>query len=641
MSADITKMKYGSLTPEIVFYSEKQISDLNSLIKSLIIMQKWEIEKISTSSFINQTLCNHLKKSYIEIPITSNKQAIKCDFTNFLYNEVLKKTNNLIFCIGDSGCGKTTLLLKTFLDIQQKSDMVIPIYINLNNKRNLTCNKKQILQEIFTQFKIKVNRVLMDYLLKNYRFIFLLDGLDEKSSILKYSDIEKAIKSRTDDTFIISCRRHFYYNLRIKDIDFLIEFEPINAELGIKYLKSFFAGNPILSKRIEMLSNSIFDSRQKNDVFSNILMLTLLAVHLDESDDYILQLDKRRGTIMDSISTALINREIAKNNLDISFDLAYKIIEEVAIYTFERHHYGRSYLYDLMLQTIKKKVKNIDSDIIEKIISIYVTKYGCTITYKFFHAQFYDFFVAKAFFDAIVTNKKIDKYLKYTFSVDINAFLSDLMRDGDPAQIYKRLERLCLRYLDNPDTINYSKLFLLIMHMQRTGEYAEIYKFAQNLMNSNRTFDVDIESLLLHSKIIGGLQEEDEELYYSKLIFDKDFCAKHIGCPILYYNEELEFRLPNIDDGKSKYNNVFQAYSRHFIKSDIIKHYYIVRRHNLFTIRKLIEKREVVPKPVADFYYSIRQDVNKDKTRFGLKVKAEYEQLMETIRKYPITETDF
>ena len=39
-------------------------------------------------------------------------------------------------------------------------------------------------------------------------------------------------------------------------------------------------------------------------------------------------------------------------------------------------------------------------------------------------------------------------------------------------------------------------------------------------MNSNRTFDVDIESLLLHSKIIGGLQEEDEELYYSKLIFD-------------------------------------------------------------------------------------------------------------------------
>ncbi len=641
MSADITKMKYGSLTPEIVFHSEKQISDLNSLIKSLIIMQRWEIEKISTSSFINQTLYNHLKKSYIEIPITCNKQALKCDFTDFIYNETLKKTSNLIFCIGDSGCGKTTLLLKTFLDIQQKGDMIIPIYVNLNNTRNLTCNKKKILQEIFAQFKIKVNRVLIDYLLTNYRFIFLLDGLDEKSSVLKYSDIEKAIKLRTDDTFIISCRSHLYYNLRIKDIDFLIEFETINAELGIKYLKRVFAENPILSKRVEELSKSIFDSSRKSDVFSNILMLTLLAVHLEESHDYMLQFDKRRGTIMNSISIALINREITKNNLDVSLDLAYKIIEEVAIYTFERHHYGRSYLYDLMLQTMKKKVKSIDSDIIEKIISIYVTKSGCTIIYKFFHAQFYDFFVAKAFFDAIVKKKKIDKYLKYTFSVDINAFLLDLMRDEAPAQIYKRLERLCLRYLDNPDSVNYSKLFLLIMHMQRTGEYAAIYKFAQNLMESNRTFDVDIESLLLHSKIIGGRHEEDEELYYSKLISDKDFCAKHIGSALLYYNEELEFKWPNIDDGKYKYKSVFQAYSRHFIKSDVIKHYYIVRRHNMFTIRKLIEKREVVPKSVAEFYCSISQDVNKDKTPFGLKVKAEYEQLMEVIRKYSITENDF
>lgn len=177
--------------------------------------------------------------------------------------------------------------------------------------------------------------------------------------------------------------------------------------------------------------------------------------------------------------------------------------------------------------------------------------------------------------------------------------------------------------------------------MQRTGEYASIYRFAKEMLDSGKTFPSDIEALLLHSKIIGGLKEEDEELYFSKLLSDDEFRARHMGTPLVYYNEEREFRLPNEDDGQSSYKSVFYAYSRHFIKSDKIKHYYIVRRHNLYTIRNLLEKRNVTPKQVADFYMSIRSDVCKDRTPFGLKVKAEYDLLMDSINKCPVTDEEF
>jgi len=67
--------------------------------------------------------------------------------------------------------------------------------------------------------------------------------------------------------------------------------------------------------------------------------------------------------------------------------------------------------------------------------------------------------------------------MSHNFSIDINALLSDLVRDDIPDKIYDKLERLCYKYLEEVMTkqTGYEKLFLLFMHMQRTGEYEKMY----------------------------------------------------------------------------------------------------------------------------------------------------------------------
>src|SRR5699024_4062725 len=109
-----------------------------------------------------------------------------------------------------------------------------------------------------------------------------------------------------NDTFVISCRTNTYHQLNLKDIDSLIEFKPIDAKLRIEYLNNFFVNTPLLSEKNKQILNILSESQQEENIFSNILMLTLLGTHIKESPEYILQINKKRGTIIDSIVTEII-----------------------------------------------------------------------------------------------------------------------------------------------------------------------------------------------------------------------------------------------------------------------------------------------------------------------------------------------
>ncbi|NDV56790.1 NACHT domain-containing NTPase [Bacteroides sp. 519] len=652
MPVVITNIIYSQLTREDVFSKKKTAANVQSLVSLIVDMQRWELEEMSTSSIINKSIVEHIDNYYANIPLLRNGIPFNDDFTPFILNKSQENNKNLIFCIGDSGCGKSTLLIKTFLDLSiflsNSDNNLLPIYLNLNNATKFTCDRTKLVRMILSRYKIKAGDGALRALHKDYKFVFLLDGLDEKSTKLKSIDIENALAQRANGTFIISSRINLYRQLKVDGINSLFEFRPIDAKLRIAYFNNFFADDPQVDEKIKQVSNVLSDSQQDGSIFSNILMLTLLAMHIKESPDYILQFDKRRGTVIDSIITATIKREIKKNKLNISAEVGCEIVETVALFTYERQQKGQTYSFSIMNKRVKDKMTQIDSEIVERVINIFVAKNGNTKTYRFIHSQFYDFFVAKATFIAIKKKRSLNKYMSYNFSIDINALLSDLMRDDEPEEIYKTLRQLCRKCLnkisvmDNPEEQNYyGKLHLLIMHMQRTGEYIGVYNFAKKLLHSGETFKPYVEALLLHSKVAGGLKEEDEECFFQKLVTDEGFLARHIGMTLLYYNDELELRLPHYDDGKITYKGILHAYTRHFKKSDTINHYYIARRHNTLTMKTLLEKRKVVPRKVADSCKSLLPYVESDNSTFGLKVKAEYDLLIETINKYPITNDDF
>src|SRR5699024_7157921 len=113
----------------------------------------------------------------------------------------------------------------------------------------------------------------------------------------------------------------------------------------------------LLSEKNKQILNILSESQQEENIFSNILMLTLLGTHIKESPEYILQINKKRGTIIDSIVTEIIKREIKKNNLNISIETGCEIVESVALITYERQRKGQTYLYGIMNEAIKKKMR--------------------------------------------------------------------------------------------------------------------------------------------------------------------------------------------------------------------------------------------------------------------------------------------
>lgn len=174
------------------------------------------------------------KKVYLDSSRNSNIEISKrvLDFKN----EIINDENNFVL-LGDAGCGKSTLLFKTFIDIieNDSQNKIFPIFVDLksiNKDNSLTqeiINKyiDLFLNQKFLKYYHNNNkeidkRILSSNILKQlikdgYKFIFMLDSLDEcakKNDVIK--DFEKLIDGLEEYDanykFVVALRKSAYKN---------------------------------------------------------------------------------------------------------------------------------------------------------------------------------------------------------------------------------------------------------------------------------------------------------------------------------------------------------------------------------------------------------------------------------------------
>ncbi|MRT16166.1 NACHT domain-containing protein [Vitellibacter sp. q18] len=140
-------------------------------------------------------------------PVNIKDLTAKKDF-NSIDTEKFFEESNYITIIGNAGSGKSMLMKHLFLS-SIKSGTRIPIFIELRYLNDFEGNISDYIHKVLFKNKIARNEKIVERLLKENYFIFLLDGYDEiysnrKDNITK--EIEDFIDQYSNNHFVITSR---------------------------------------------------------------------------------------------------------------------------------------------------------------------------------------------------------------------------------------------------------------------------------------------------------------------------------------------------------------------------------------------------------------------------------------------------
>ncbi|MEA9411905.1 NACHT domain-containing protein [Flavobacterium sp. PL02] len=122
--------------------------------------------------------------------------------------KVLFKKGNYITIIGSAGSGKSMLMKHIFLSTVKQS-FRIPIVIELRNLTDFNGNITDYVSSILTRNQLGKSPRIVDRILKEGNFIFLLDGYDEIYSSAKNritNDIEEFVDMYSKNIFVLTSR---------------------------------------------------------------------------------------------------------------------------------------------------------------------------------------------------------------------------------------------------------------------------------------------------------------------------------------------------------------------------------------------------------------------------------------------------
>lgn len=122
--------------------------------------------------------------------------------------ESLYKNNNYTTIIGQAGSGKSMLMKKIFLTCLHQR-IKIPVFIELRNLNNYEEDFAQFISEKIFNLGVSNNNRIINRMLNNGSFLFLLDGYDEiySSNKIKITEgIENFVDSNSKNWFVITSR---------------------------------------------------------------------------------------------------------------------------------------------------------------------------------------------------------------------------------------------------------------------------------------------------------------------------------------------------------------------------------------------------------------------------------------------------
>lgn len=521
--------------------------------------------------------------------------------------------------LGEIGCGKTTLMRKSYLSVTESScdNACLPLYIRASEIKTTKFNKEALLCEHLRNMGIYYPETTIKRIIQHFYLCFFIDAIDEVPQT-DYLEVSKMLNQRSSDCFyIFSCRKNVFQYYQIKGIDTTVEIMGPTVPQKKQIVDSFFEIEKIQN---EQYKAAITETIVNNEIFNNILFVVMFLMFVKEEKQFFIP--QNRFELMEKIMRWIIYREKEKKNCMIEETVFFRILERISMAFLRNKNLGEKIQFNELMFEV---VKNEDVELNQSLITVFLVINPITNICHFAHEQFYEFLIAKSFVDLLNKNLDISTIVSFSFSIETNQMITEVFQGRNRLYYFQQLKKA----YENVTPNDYrSKLFIL-NHMHRTSLYSEIKEFVVKLFER---IDNDIDRiLLLHSLLVAG-DKNDEEFYYRELQSNERFALLNASITLsYYYGISAQESFPTIDDGSRSWYPVFIGYKNHIQKRFVVPHYNKVLRINLFTAKTFIKIRRRVDRDIANFFLSINNDLESDNSETGKEIYCEYRDLCSII----------
>ena len=345
------------------FTSEEIKHFLDDGLQKYIVNQKNKFEKIKTFLYKDDPV------PFYDVYFPINLRGIEGGDNLYEINvdsntKYIFSKSNYITVLGSAGSGKSMLTKHIFLHFL-KYEKEIPIYIELRNMNHFQGTLYDyIIQNIFNNSLIPNDRIL-ERLLKDGKFLFILDGYDEiyfEQTSKRKDELSQFIDRFSDNYYLISSREgtHIesfprFYNLRVDTI------KPNEIEDFVIKQMSKFENNSIWINNIMDVINDP-NNKDYQDYMENPLLLTMFIFTFKDHPEFPHTKSKFYQNVFDTLCTKHDNfskhGDIHKRKTNFKAEDFEEILMWFSFYTYQRGYFNmEDTQLKLSLDFVRSKTK--------------------------------------------------------------------------------------------------------------------------------------------------------------------------------------------------------------------------------------------------------------------------------------------
>ena len=510
------------------------------------------------------------------------------------------KNNSHVIIQGKAGAGKTTELVRTYLDdiIDEKNYLKkMKLYVRLKDlPNNLTVINPITL--VNYQIETMLGRSPYPFLYDDITFHLYFDGLDEIATDPKEKDIKiylnpEILKHPLVVTSRIEISERAKNILLQQKVSYLVyEIYEWDNKRANTFLKQIFSAYPTLIKELQE------EKIQKNivDLIKNPLIATMFAFIIHENElKWPADIDNQ-ASLFDVFIDYWINRELIRLSVsERSFNRVKKDIRQAWRITSWELYQARGSSRQLQTNQIVEIIINLHPKMTRKYFgniynSLLVKSRITDIVLGFIHEQFMEYFIAELFVEYCLTdNSAMLLYLERAIRGDVNDFIRAIWDKYEDKKIFNIFNSLESIYY-NQAACNVQMRANVVYYISRIPLYSlssQIKEFFEKISYESNTF---IRNGALYSLVRLGDFAAEERLYVS-LSTDNEAASYNRRLHLEYYSDVLPSNNPPaLDNENSLWGRCCKELLEHIYNFN--DKFVYTKRVDIFTIRNLMHSRQ-------------------------------------------------